>query len=1054
MVFDSSGAVVPEAEVLAIDQQRRTVRSTFSNHTGWYAIPLLPPGMYRLTVSAPGLRAVAQSNIELSVGRVLRLDVELPVGAMRVSVDVVADPLPVDTENATLGQVIENERVVGLPLNGRGFHELVRLTPGAALLPMFGSAVNRIRPNSIAGMTIGGVPGRQITFLVDGFDVSDNLGGTYVRTSIDAIREFKVHQNVYSAEYSGAGGAFNLTTKSGSNELHGAVFEFLRNDAADSRDFFAAERQALKRNQFGASMGGPAVPNQAFWFATYDATRERVGQVFNNIVPTAQIRSGDFTGEGSARLYDPQTGGPGGARLPFADNRIPRSRLSPQAEYFNAFIPEPNAGPSAALFAPTQEVSVDQLLLRGDQVLGTRHRLFERYSLHDNRLLDPSSFPALGRSPLHTRGQNFAVSLTSMLTPSAIHEARFSYMLGTLRNTPYLVDRDFNAEAGIAGFEETRRPDVAGSFPDFSWSGYAPMSGSAFDQRPKTQHRVTFDYMDNVTAIAGRHVAKFGVRFKRLESLFTDSRQYVGLWSFTGLNTENPVAPGYTGDAFADWLLGAPRSGQRSFAASDFGGTANYWHFFAQDDFKPHEKLTLTLGLRYELSPWMRGHRGQLGAFDPTRARPLILASETDRLDLQAQAAAAVAYPLFQDLIQTSSQAGLPLRITATDLNQWAPRLGFAWRPWGKSTVLRGGFGLFYESEYSPARVNITIVPFKLDEVVFNERGVAPGRSLGDFFLGSPIGSAATAPTIDPTLPKLRAGQFRHHNVGIQQAIGTRTVFEVNYVGNDSNHLQSAIDYNLPSAGAGPVQARRPYPRFGRSRYRADGDSSSYHSLQARVERRLSQGLWYLASYSYSKTLWTRQAPEVGGNGAVERAPWQADIPHVLSFAASYDLPFGGAAAKGKAAPWLGAAVGGWQIQALVSLRSGRPFTPMVSRDVANIGIGGQRPDRLGDGRLEHPTVERWFDTDAFRAPAPYTYGNSGGFILREDAFRSWDVALLKTVKLSEESKLQLRLEAFNLPNTPSFSAPTGLVDVPGGARVTQTANSPRQMQFAVKYLF
>jgi hypothetical protein len=500
-------------------------------------------------------------------------------------------------------------------------------------------------------------------------------------------------------------------------------------------------------------------------------------------------------------------------------------------------------------------------------------------------------------------------------------------------------------------------------------------------------------------------------------------------------------------------MLGYPRQVTRAFPTDTFGGEGNYYHFYFQDDIKVNNRLTLNLGIRYEYSPWLKGYRNQLGTFDPTAAKPVIIAGDDDQIDLDAQFAGSSAYSLFQDVIQTSSQAGLPLSITRPDKNQWAPRVGFAWRPFGEKTVLRGGYGIFYETENTDGRVNNNMIPFKLDETAFNDQAT-PSRTMADFFLGRAL-TASAAPSLGPTYTKLRMGSDQHWNFGVQHEIRSNIVAEIDYVGNKGSFLNGTNAANNPPAGPGAIQSRRPYPRFGSINYFSQDVSSIYHALQVKLEKRVSAGLWYLASYSFSKTMIHQNAPATGGNTAWERALAEFDVPHNLAFSWGYELPVG----RGKR--WLagargltGALLGGWQMQGIIGIRSGRPFTPTISADRANIGIGGQRPNRLASGKLDNPTAERWFDASAFAVPAQFTYGNSGANILREDRFKGLDFSIFKQFRVTEGSLLQFRAEVFNLTNTPSFGPPNTAIDTAPAGRVTSTLSQPRQIQFALKYNF
>src|SRR5262245_22866306 len=1044
-ITDAQKAALPVATITVTEASTNHSITAPVNERGDFVASSLNPGFYRISVSSPGFQKTVINSVEVQVGQSARVDVELKVGEVTSTVEITSSAPLLDTESGTLGHVVTNTQIVNLPLNGRSYYELARLTPGAALLPGGGNLL-RIRANFISGTAISGVRGRQTTFLMDGVDVTDHhQGGSLIQTSIDALQEFKVQQSAYSAEFSHAGGLLNGSTKAGANDLHGGLFEFLRNDKLDARNFFAREREVLKRNQFGGTFGGPvSLPklyngrNKTFFFASYEAMRERQGLVFNSIVPTAAMKGGDFSALTSRRINDPMTG------AQFTNNVIPKGQLSQQALFLVKFIPDPNTPSGTFTYSPSRQLDTDQFTLRLDQSLTENHRVFVRWSFHDNRLNEPNAFPALGYAPLKTRGQNLVASMSNILRQNLTHEFRFSYLPAIVNLQAYLQGTNINKDAGIRGFEETSRPGVVGSFPDFSWSGYAAMNGSAFDQRPKTQDLKVYEWTDNLTWVKGRNIYKFGTKIRRWVPLFTDSKQYQGQWTFNG---------SISGEAFADFMLGYPRQVTRAFPADTFGGEGNYYHFYFQDDIKVNSRLTLNLGLRYEYSPWLKGYRGQLGTFDPTQAKPVIIGSRGDQIDLSAQFAGPSSFALFKDFIQTSSQAGLPLSITSPDKKQWAPRFGFAWRPFGEKTVLRGGYGIFYETENTDGRVNNNMIPFKLAETAFNDQ-TTEACTMADFFLGRALTTTA-APSLGPTYTKLRMGYDQHRNIGIQHELFRGTVAEIDYVANKGSFLNGTNAANNPPAGTGAIQTRRPYPRFGTINYFSQDVSTNYHALQAKIEKRLSSGLWYLASYSFSKSMLRQNSPATGGNTAWEKSLSDFDIPHNLAVSWGYELPVGrGKRLLNGAGRFTDALLGGWQIQGIVGVRSGRPFTPTISADRANIGIGGQRPIRTGSGKLDNPTVEKWFDTSAFVLPAQFAYGNSGANILREDRFKSFDFSIFKQFRVSEGSRLQFRAEAFNVTNTPSFNAPSTAIDTTSGGRVTSTASLPRQIQFALKYNF
>ena len=1047
-VTDPNKAVIPNARVVITNTATNQSQTLTTNEAGDFVLTPANPAIYRVQVTASGFDTSEVNNVEVIVGQSARVDVALRIGETSTKIEVNATAPLLNTESGTLGQEITTKQIIDLPLNGRSFYELARLTPGATLLPGTGNLL-RIRANYESGTSISGVRGNQTSFYLDGVDTTDHhQGGTLIQVSVDALDQFQILQSEYSAEYRNAGGVLNGSTKSGSYQFHGVLFEFIRNDKLDARNFFALQRDVLKRNQFGGGVGGPlSIPklydgkNRTFFFFNYEGMRQRAGQVFNNLVPTVAQKSGDFSAAGLNVIYDPLTG------APFPGNRIPSSRISPQAQFFAKYIPDPNSG-TRAIFAPSQKLDQDQFTARVDQTITDRHRAFVRWSYINYQENDPNAFPSLGLASLSTRGQNIVAALISNLTPSLINEARFSYLPNAIDLQAFQQGTNFYTQAGVPGFEDTgHRPGVAGSFPDFSWSNYASLSGSTFDQRPKTQDLKVTEFNDSLTWVKGRHIFKFGGQFRHWVPLFTDSGVYEGQWTFNGSITQNKAKPAGTGDAYADFLLGVPFSVGRNFAADTFGGMANYWHFYAQDDFKVNNRLTLNIGMRYEYSPWLDGYKGQVGTFLPNSAKPIAVQA----INLNAQFAAPTANALFGNLVQTCSQAGIAANCTSTDNSQWAPRVGFAWRPFGERTVVRGGYGIFYEVESSGNRVNHNMVPYQLSETVFND-GL---RTMANFFTGRPIGGATTAPSLAGGYPHMPMGYDQHWSFGVQRQLPFNSVLEVNYVANRGVNLYEGNPINDPPAGPGAIQARRPYPIFGGITYNGQDNSTIYNALQAKFEKRFSAGLWYLVSYTWSKSIGVADTPAVGGDYAYERAVNSFDIPHNLTASAGYELPFGRGKKYLSGANWLaGGILGGWQMQTVLILRSGRPFTPTVSRDVSNTGIGGQRPNRIGSGQLSNPAINQWFDKSAFVVPANFTYGNSGANILREDRFKNLDVSLFKQFQVNERMRVQFRAEAFNLTNTPSFSAPGTNIDTASGGIVTSTVSTPRNIQFALKLYF
>jgi hypothetical protein len=1050
-VTDPNKAVIPNAKVVVTNTGTNQVQNLTTNRAGEFVLTPVDPGIYNVAITAAGFGTSEFHGVEVLVGQSASVDVELKIGDVATRVDVTAAAPLLNTESGTLGQEITNKEIVDLPLNSRSFFQLASLTPGATALPPSGNTIP-IRANNENGTGISGVKGTMTSFYLDGVDITDHhQGGTLIQTSIDALQEFQIQQSEYTAEFRNAGGVINATTRSGASQFHGGGFDFLTNDQVDSRNFFSLARASTKRNQFGGQIGGPlSLPHvgghKTFFFVNYEGWRQRIGQVFNSIVPSPAEKAGNFSAAGLNTIYDPLSG------KPFPGNIIPTNRISPQAQFFSAYIPNPNSG-THAIFGPSQALDQDQFTIRLDQTINDKNRAFVRWSFINYQEQNPNAFPALGYTPMNSRGQNVVAAVISNLRPALVNELRFSYMPNSLDLLAFLQGNDFYSQAGVTGFELTgHRAGDAGSFPDFAFSGYASMSGSTFDQRPKTQDLKLWEANDSLTWAKGRHIVKFGVQFRRWQPRLTDSGTYEGSWTFNGSMTQNPLSTGGTGDGFADFMLGFPYSVARSYPGDTWGANINFWHFFAQDDFKVSDRLTLNIGLRYEYTPWMSGYEGQVGTFLPHSAQPIAVQA----VDLNAQAVAPLAYAQFGpaglNLIQTCAQAGLAQNCTSTDNRQFAPRFGLAWRPFSGSTVFRGGYGIFYEPESSNNRVNHNMVPYLLNETVFNTGAT---RTMANFFLGEALGSAGTTPTLAGGLPSMPMGYDQHWNFGVQQGLGHSMVLEVDYVGNKGVNLYMGDPVNDPPAGPGAVQARRPYPLFGAITYNAQDASSIYNALQVKYEKRAAAGFWYLVSYTYSQNFFVQDTPAAGGDYAYQKALASFNIPQNLTISAGYQLPFGkGRRFLANTNALANTVLGGWQMQGIMVLHSGLPFTPTISRDVSNTGIGGQLPNRIASGQLSNPTIADWFNKAAFVVPANYTYGNSGGDILRADRFKNLDFSLFKQFQVSERVRIEFRAEAFNLTNSPTFNPPGSNIDTSSGGVVTSTLSAPRNIQGALKFSF
>jgi len=444
-----------------------------------------------------------------------------------------------------------------------------------------------------------------------------------------------------------------------------------------------------------------------------------------------------------------------------------------------------------------------------------------------------------------------------------------------------------------------------------------------------------------------------------------------------------------------------------------------------------------------------------VATFEGGLAKPIIVGSDNGKIDLGAQPVAPAGFALFANLIQTNNQVGLPSVISVPDKTQFAPRFGLAWRPFGDKTVIRGGYGIFYEPESTTVRLNFNFLPWNISETINATQNVVPARTLADFYLGAPFGSSLTNPSWTPASTHMRMGYDQHFSLGVQHQIARKMSLEVDYAANRGRFQQSGDPFNDPPAGPGVVQTRRPYPTFGTMSTDRQDASSQYDALEAKLEQRLTAGIWFTVAYTWSRSFQWAENPGIGGDQAWEKAPIGFDVPQNLSISYGAALPFG----KGRqflrnANGLVHAVIGGWQLSSIVIFRSGLPITPGLSRDVANTGVGGQRPNRTCSGALANPTLNKWFDNTCFTIPANYTYGNSGAGILRTDYLGSVAASLSKQFRITEASRLEFRAEAFNLPNAAYFSGPSTSIDTSTVGRITSTSNSPRQVQLALKYNF
>jgi hypothetical protein len=1057
VVHDSQGAVVPNASVTATDAATGQSRQTTSTADGNYSITNLSIGNYKITATATSFKTLIIPSITLHVNQVGSLDLTLDVGNVSQEV-VVATTLPLlNTESSSVGQVIDQQSIESQPLNGRSFWQLVALVPGASYTPGGEGTVtggSSLR-SSVVNVQINGTGFIWNGWLMDGADITEyEQGGTNVQPNVDALSEFKVFTANMPAEYGHTPDVVSVTMKSGTNAFHGTAYEFIRNDVIDAHNYFATtSKNILKRNQFGGTIGGPIVKDKVFFFADMEASRQSQGIVFADIVPSLAMRTGDFSAD-ATKIKDPLTG------KQFPGNIIPQNRISPQASFFLPFLPTP----SQATFSSPQaldilkgDVKIDAALTSVDHVMG-------RYSIADNQETDPNQFPALGSQALHSRAQNLALSETHIFGSHWLNEARASYYRdyflfgGILEGTNYLQ------EAGITGYEQTQ---VTPSFPYITLSGYSAFNGSGSGDFPKANRIRTWQYADTVTYSSGKHDVKFGAQMWVQRHSFYNGQAQEGIFTFT---TQ------YTGDAFSDYLLGAPAQVGRSYPLTLYGNQAIQWAGFAEDTYRVRKDLTLDLGVRWEFNPFFRGIDGQTSAFDFSNGKVIVPMHNNQLLYPNAQPETPLLTPLFADRVLGTDSLGLPDSIRKTGPGQWVPRVGFAWRPSASDrTVVRSAFGLFpIFLDTNMALQWAHVPPFLIQQTTINSTGT-PTFNWQNPFLGQALVSGNTSggncpgtnfdlltcvtPSLSTAPSTFNHTYMEQYNLSVQTQLQKNMSLTIGYVGNHTVHGQlNTIPENVPAPGPGSVQNRRPFPQWGQIGVSMSNGTAHYDALQASLEKRMASGIYALVSYSYSKCLdngSTESGPPTISLLAQNYGPCSYDMTHNLTISSVYQLPFGKGRTflSGSNRP-LQAVAGGWEISGIFTYRTGQPFTPVLSSDVANTGISGEFPNRIGTGKLSHPTALKWFDPTAFTIPSAYTYGNSGRDILRSDGLVNLDTTLKKNFEFSEFRNLEIRLETFNLLNHPTFAAPNATIGSSSAGRVTSTLNANRIFQAAVKFFF
>jgi hypothetical protein len=1060
-VTDPTGAVIRDAAVTARQAETGLSRTASTDRDGNYVLLELPVGHYRLQVSAKGFQEHVQDGITLNVNETASVSPHLAVGSEKEQVLVNADAELIEPTVTSMGKVVQQQELEDLPLNGRNFWQLGLLQPGVVpLTPGISEAGGSLRNGQ--AYAVNGQRPESNNFLIDGANNFNGVdGGFILKPPVDAISEFRIITHSANAEFGGAlGSTTNIITRSGTNHVHGTLWEFLRNDAVDANNYFAQTKEPLKQNQFGAAAGGPLKKDKTFIFGFYEGFRNRQGETALTTVPSVKQRTGDFS-ELPYQLFNVF------ANAPYPNNQVPQGQFNSVSKNLLSFFPLPNAGTN--LFSTTQTISndTDQFGIKVDHYLDPHDSLSFRYMFNQLSQLDPLSpggasvpgFP-VGEDQ---RAQNFVADETHTFSPAVIGVARFSF----LRNKFLFGEHEDHQSPSSLGFQYKPSLDIATGPPFIQVNGYStvgdPITG------PRNTYEDVFDFSGSLSWVRGKHELKFGGGYQHQQINVLQGIATNGFFVFVPF----PVT-----DAFASFLIGQPivfLQGIGDFSRGIRGNNANW---YVQDTYRVTSRFTINAGLRYELpEPYTEIHNRQ-SLFEPGKKSQIL-----------PNAPVGLLYP---------GDPSVPAGLIPTDMKAFAPRFGIAWDPSGHGKLLiTSAYGIFYEPYYTgqggPLQAPISAPPYL----------GTPQVSLPDFadpFNGNPPAAGTfSTPLTNLTLsPALALPYAQDWDLNLQQSFGSDWLFEIGYVGTKGTRLPRFIEANpavfvpgtvngQPISNSSNADQRRLYSgctladppsscQFSSTGEIAGIANSSYNALEASLRKRFSHGLSFLASYTWSKAIddvssfnITGSASKpVAGENDLAQDPFNLAAERGLSafdarnrFVGSYDwaLPFW---TQGQ--NWYQKALGGWQLDGIATLMSGTPFTVFDSNDVSAqgsapeiTGFSAQRPNLVGNPNNGPRTVKAWLNTGAFqrldlKANAGQ-FGTEGRNVNIGPAFADWDFATLKNFKVAESKQLQFRAELFNVLNRANFHLPDSDISSPTFNHVLE-AGAPRQVQFALKFIY
>ena len=1042
------------AKVKISNDQTGLTRETTTSDTGDYVFPLLPTGKYSISVEQQRFKVAKQSDITLLVNQTMRVNLELAVGEVTQTIDVPATAAAIDSETAGIGQSVTQRQVVDLPLNGRNFLQLLFLGNGAVETNGEQGGMRQGAGNAIS---INGARPTSNNYLLDGTSNTDTALGTPATIlSIDAIQEFKEQTTTYSAEYGFSANQVNIVSKTGTNDLHGAIFYFGRNDAFDANNYFnnaaGKGKSKLRQHQYGLVVGGPVyVPkvyngrNQTFWLFNYEDRRTRRGFQDFVFVPTADQLAGRFTSE----ILDPVTG------LPFPNNTVPESRFSRLGNLARSkFWPAPNFSGAQGNFIRNRPVptDTDQYTIRVDQQLGRFGTVFGRFTNTDFNNQNVGGANEIADVFFVQKTRNWQVSHSIPVGTSFVNQFRFGYVGATANQHGTAGDPADVAALKLTGVFPNLDDDQR-SLPGVTFGGVGAglVNGGSVVNDYQASYQPMWDVSNNAAWIRGRHTLNFGANYRRWSLQRDLANDFLGNITFSGFFTGNKTRDNAIADMLLGYYSGASAFLPAGFSVGDRAGNPRQFNYFylapyVQDDWKVTPRLTLNLGLRWDFRTVPYESNDRMLWRDPNNRQGGLL---------------------FAD--QTLEQKGISgdgsyyknaHRRNPYDASKqvFAPRLGMAFRPFGDDkTVVRGGYGVFFDSaEGREIDGAADFFPYVSRGGYIQSLGQANLQTTDQLFpnfAGQPVATpAANTLLLASMSPTPQNPYVQQWSLGIQRALGVNTTFEVNYIGNKGTHLlmrrniaQSLPPQNPalcaadPTVGDCPVLARRPFPNFA---IYIDSDwsgNSSYNSFNTKLEHRTSSMI-FTTIYTWAKSLDNKSAAASVGNDVAgwqgflnnndvkrDRGRSEFNVDHRLVSSFVWELPFG----KGKKyASGVNSVanhiIGGWQLNGIVTFQAGFPMT-ISAADTGGLNdtVGTNRADLVGDAHASiTPTIAKWFNTQAFRQPAAGFLGNSGRGILNLPGLNNWDTGVFKNFRFTGQLSLQFRLESFNAWNHTQWNGP------------------------------